>query len=118
MCIRDSRNVDDPPVTDNRKDTRMPLAWFRTYTAQSGKQGESFCTTAGASVDWLSEDLRRLMVNAIFHLTGHKDDIPAKTNVDFVGLYDPTPFGNHTNEEWSKMALKPGDFGLQTSKNE
>lgn len=110
--VLSGRNPDDPPVTDERKDTRMPLAWFRTYTAQSGKQGESFCTTCGASVDWLSEDLRRLMVNAVFYLTGHKNDIPAKTNVDFVGDYKPRPFGSHSNEDWSKMALRPADFGL------
>jgi hypothetical protein len=103
---------DDPPVTDKRKDTRMPLAWFKAYTAQSGKTGRSFCTTAGASVDWLSEDLRRLMVNAMLHLTGHEDRIPAKTNVDFVGDYQPKPFQNHSDDAWSKMALKPSDFGL------
>ncbi|MHC4878425.1 MAG: hypothetical protein ACYTGL_18415 [Planctomycetota bacterium] len=104
---------DDPPVQDDRKDTRMPLAWFKTYTSQSGKTGRSFCTTAGASVDWLSEDLRRLMVNAMLSLTGHEADIPARTNVDFVGKYQPSPFGSHTTAEWTQMALKPADFGLE-----
>lgn len=103
---------DDPPVTDDRKDTRMPLAWFRTYKAQSGKTGRSFCTTCGASVDWLSEDLRRLMVNTMIFLTGHEHEIPAKTNVDFVRKYQPRPFGSHTNAEWTKMGLKPAGFGL------
>jgi hypothetical protein len=103
---------DDPPVTDNRKNTRMPLAWFKTYTAQSGKTGRSFCTTAGASSDWLSEDLRRVMVNAIFHLTGHEKEIPAQTNVDIVGKYEPKPFRSYTDAEWKEMNLKPADFGL------
>ena len=103
---------DAPPVTDKRKDTRMPLAWFKNYTAPSGKTGRSFCTTAGSSTDWLSEDLRRLMVNAIFHLTGHAEEIPARTNVDFVQKYEPKPFRNHSDEEWTAMGLKPGDFGL------
>ena len=107
---------DDPPVTDNRKDTRMPLAWFRTYKAQSGKTGRSFCTTSGASVDWLSEDLRRLMVNAMFSLTGHEDEIPGRTHVDFVGEYQPRPFGSLTDAEWAKMALKPADFGLTSGR--
>ena len=105
-------NPDSPPVTDDRKDTRMPLAWFKEYNAPSGKTGQSFCTTAGASVDWLSEDLRRVMVNAVFQLTGHTDKIPCKTNVDFVGEYTPGAFRNFTNEEWAKKALKPADFGL------
>jgi hypothetical protein len=106
----------DPPVTDKRKDTRMPLAWFKTYTAPSGKQGRSFCTTAGASVDWLEEDLRRLMVNAIFHLTGHEKDIPAKTEVDFVGGYNPTPYTSHTDEAWRAWGLRPASFGLGVGK--
>ncbi|MDA1018525.1 MAG: ThuA domain-containing protein [Planctomycetota bacterium] len=46
----------DPPVTDQRKDVRMPFAWFKTYTAPSGKQGRSFSTTAGASLDWLRDE--------------------------------------------------------------
>lgn len=102
----------DPPVTDDRKDTRMPLAWFRTYNSQSGKIGRSFCSTCGASVDWLSEDLRRLIVNAVFSLTGHENKIPSKTNVDFVGTYQPQPFGSLTDTEWTKKALKPADFGV------
>jgi hypothetical protein len=91
----------------------MPLAWFKTYTAPSGKTGRSFCTTAGASVDWLSEDLRRLMVNAMFHLTGHENEIPAKTNVDFVGKYEPGPFRDYSDDEWAEKALKPTDFGTK-----
>lgn len=104
-------NPDDPPVSDERKDTRMPLAWFKSYTAPSGKKGRSFCTTAGASVDWLNEDLRRLMVNAMFSLVGLDEKIPAKTNVDFVGPYKPTPFRSYTNEEWEAMRKRPSDFG-------
>ena len=107
---------DSAPVTDDRKDTRMPLAWFRTYEAQSGETGRAFCTTSGASVDWLSEDLRRLMVNAMFYLTGHENQIPSKTNVDFVTDYQPTPFGSHTDDEWAKLGLKPADFGLSGGK--
>ena len=102
----------DPPVADDRKETRMPLAWFKTYTAQSGETGRSFCTTSGASVDWLSEDLRRLMVNAVFFLTGHENEIPSRTNVDFIGEYHPTPFGSLTDDQWKASGLKPADFGL------
>ncbi len=90
----------------------MPWAWFKTYTAPSGKQGQSFCTTAGASVDWLEEDIRRLMINAALYLTGHEKEIPAKANVDFIGSYKPTPFGSLTDDEWNKLALRPADFGL------
>jgi Concanavalin A-like lectin/glucanases superfamily/Trehalose utilisation len=100
-------NPNDPPVADDRKDVRMPFAWFKTYAAPSGKQGRSFTTTAGASLDWLNEDLRRMMVNAVFSLTGHERDIPAKTNVEFVDSYSPKPTGSLSDQEWADAKLTP-----------
>ena len=105
-------NPMDPPVTDKRKDVRMPFAWFKTYTAPSGKEGRSFTTTAGASLDWQSEDLRRLMVNAIYSLTGHEKDIPEKSNVNFIGEYKPKPTGALSNEAWTALKLTPATFAI------
>jgi hypothetical protein len=107
-------NATDPPVTDSRTNIRMPFAWFKTYTAPSGKQGRSFTTTAGASLDWQSEDLRRLMVNAILSLTGHEKDIPERTNVSFVGDYHPKPTGALSNETWAELKLTPSSFAIGT----
>jgi len=104
----------DPPVTDQRKDTRMPFAWFKTYTAPSGKQGRSFATTAGASLDWLSEDLRRLMVNAMLSLTGHEKEIPERTNVSFVEEFKPRPTGAIADAVWAAGKLTPADFATKT----
>jgi len=106
-------NPKDPPVTDKRKDVRMPFAWFKTYTAPSGKEGRSFTTTAGASLDWQSEDLRRLMVNAIYSLTGHEKDIPEKSNVNFIGEYKPKPTGALSNEAWTALKLTPATFAIK-----
>jgi len=103
----------DPPVTDHRKDTRMPLAWFKNYTAPSGKQGRSFTTTAGASLDWLNEDLRRLMVNAMLSLTGHEQKIAAKTNVAFIDDYKPKPTGAISDADWATAKLTPRTFAIQ-----
>lgn len=105
-------NPMDPPVTDKRKDVRMPFAWFKTYTAPSGKEGRSFTTTAGASLDWQNEDLRRLMVNAIYSLTGHEKDIPEKSNVNFLGEYKPKPTGALSNEAWTALKLTPATFAI------
>lgn len=102
----------DPPVTDNRKDVRMPFAWFKTYTAPSGKQGRSFTTTAGASLDWQSEDLRRLMVNAMLSLTGHEKEIPEKTDVSFVDEYKPQPTGAIPDAGWNAAKLTPASFAI------
>ena len=106
-------NPMDAPVTDKRKDVRMPFAWFKTYTAPSGKEGRSFTTTAGASLDWQSEDLRRLMVNAIYSLTGHEKDIPEKSNVNFIGEYKPKPTGALSNEAWTALKLTPATFAIK-----
>ena len=108
--VLSGRTPESSPVTDERKDTRMPLAWFRSYKAQSGKTGRAFCTTSGASVDWLSEDLRRLMVNVIFDLTGHTHEIPVETDVDFIMEYQPSAFGSLTDAQWRTKALTPDDF--------
>jgi len=104
----------DPPVIDQRKDVRMPFAWFKTYTAPSGKQGRSFTTTAGASLDWLNEDLRRMMVNAMMSLTGHEKDIPERTVVTFVDDYQPRPTGAIPDATWAAEKLTPASFAPQS----
>jgi len=109
-------NPTDPPVTDQRKETRMPFAWFKNYTTPSGKSGRSFTTTAGASLDWLSDDLRRLMVNAMLSLTGHEKEIPEKTDVTFIDRYDPKPTGALTDAVWAAQKLTPASFGMTPSK--
>jgi type 1 glutamine amidotransferase len=103
-------NPTDEPVNDARKDVRMPFAWFRTYTAPSGALGRSFTTTAGASLDWLNEDLRRLFVNAVFSLSGLESAIGAKTDVTFVGDYQPKPTGMLPDAAWAKLMLTPSHF--------
>jgi hypothetical protein len=103
-------NPTDAPVTDARKDVRMPFAWFRNYIAPSGAQGRSFTTTAGASLDWLNEDLRRLFVNAVFSLSGLEGAIGEKTDVSFVGDYQPKPTGMLSDAVWAALKLTPSHF--------
>ncbi|MHC4995728.1 MAG: ThuA domain-containing protein [Planctomycetota bacterium] len=103
---KDSKALDGP-----KNDPMMALAWTRTYTAPSGKKGRAFCTTMGASVDFLSEDLRRLIVNAAYHLTGLK--VPQRANVDYVDGYDPSFYGFIREEGyWQKLGLTPAKLGL------
>src|SRR5690606_4670198 len=96
----------DGAVMDERNNPMMPLVWTRTYTGRSGKPSRIVCTTMGASVDLLSEDLRRLLVNSVYWGLEMEDQIPEKANVDLVGTFEPTfyGFGNH------KKGLKPSDF--------
>jgi hypothetical protein len=71
----------------------MPVAWIRSYNSASGKKAKIFTTTMGSSVDLISEDLRRLIVNACYWGIGMENQIPAQNNVQVVGEYNPTMFG-------------------------
>ena len=75
-------------------DPMMPIAWIRTRMGPSGTTGRVFATTMGAAVDFQSEGLRRLVVNAAYWCLGMEARIPPEgTSVEVVGRYEPTPFG-------------------------
>jgi hypothetical protein len=89
----------------------MPLAWLREYAVMGGKTGRAFCSTMGASVDFENADLRRLVVNATYHLTGLA--VPASANVTPVDPYRGTFYGSiRKKDAWKNRALKPADLGL------
>lgn len=89
----------------------QPFAWVRPYTAPNGTKATSFCTTAGASVDLVSEDLRRLIVNASYFLTGL--EVPAKADVDYVDAFYPSFYGFIRDKSfWPGQDMQPGDYGL------
>ena len=97
---------DDKPLEGKKNDPMMPIAWTKTYKSSSGKTGRAFTTTMGASQDLSSEGLRRLLVNASYWALGMEGKIPARSNVDLVGEFAPTPFGHSTY----KKGLKPDDL--------
>lgn len=100
-------------VAGAKNNPMMPLAWLRDYTAPNGTtSGRAFCTTMGAAVDLTSEDLRRLVVNAAYHLTGLK--VPARADVTYVDAYAPTFYG-FNRDYWLQRGLKPADFALGKS---
>jgi hypothetical protein len=71
----------------------MPVAWTKSYALESGKKGKVFTTTMGSAIDFLNEDLRRLIVNASYWALGIEEKSPEKANVNIVGTYHPTMFG-------------------------
>jgi type 1 glutamine amidotransferase len=96
----------DPPLEGPKNDPMMPVAWTRTYTGAGGRPARIFTTTMGSSQDLLSEGFRRLLVNATYWALGLEDRIAAKSPVDIVGSYSPTPFkfGGH------QKGKQPADF--------
>ena len=97
-------------VAGGKNAPMMPLAWFREYQIPNGKKGRAFCSTMGAAVDFLSEDLRRLIVNATYELAGKQ--VPTKADVTFVDPFTPTFYGFLPVEAWTKRGAKPADFGM------
>ena len=100
------------PLDGEKNDPLQPFAWVREYTAPNGTtKGRAFCTTAGAAVDLVSEDLRRLVVNASYFLTGL--EVPAEADVAYVDPYYPSFYGFVRDETyWSGRDLRPSDFAL------
>lgn len=102
------------PIDGPKNNPMMPLAWLREYKSPGGATGQAFCTTMGAAVDLVSEDARRLIVNAAYHLTGL--EVPKEAAVDFVDPYHPSFYGFvRDKDHWAKRNLRPEDFGLGKS---
>ncbi len=100
---------DDEPLEGPKNDPMMPIAWTKTYEAESGKKGRVFTSTLGAATDLTAEGSRRLFVNAAYWCLGMEDQIPEKSNVEIVGKYEPRPFRNNGFQP----GLKPADHKLE-----
>ncbi len=114
-AVTDSLEPDSKILDDDKRNKPMqPLVWLRSYDSPSGKQGKSLATTAGASVDFLDEDLRRVVVNGAYYLLGL--EVPEKADVEPVDAYDPSFFGFHREKGYFKNRnLRVSDFELGKS---
>ena len=106
---------DSKPIDGPKNNPMMPVAWVREYTAPNGTtKGKSFCTTMAASVDLKNEDMRRMIVNAAYFLSGL--NVPAKADVTYVDPYEPTMYGfNNAPDFYKNRNLKVGDLVLGKS---
>ena len=101
-------------LVEGKNDPMQPLAWLHPYEAPNGKGGTTFCTTMGASVDLVSEDLRRLLVNAAYHLTGLK--VPQNADASYVDPFYPSFYGFiRDKNHWPSLDMQPSDYGLGKS---
>jgi len=97
----------DEPLVGPKNEPMMPVAWTKSYQLPGGKKGQVFNTTMGSSTDLVNEGLRRLVVNAAFHLSSLK--VPEKANVDLVGEFKPLAYGF----KGFKPGVKPVDHELK-----
>ncbi len=58
----------------------------------------------------MNEGVRRMLVNACYWALGMESRIPARSNVDVVGEYRPSPFGFRQTQAW-KPGARPADAG-------
>ena len=81
----------------------QPVAWTREFDNTGDKDNRIFTTTMGASSDLIDENLRRLIVNAVFW--GLELDVPQKAEVE-AAKFNPTFYSFKAY----KVGLKPADF--------
>jgi len=86
----------------------MAVAWTRLYKNEAGAENRIFCTTLGAATDLQSEGLRRVIVNAVYWGLGL--DVPARSDVDYVGEFHPTMYGF----DGYKKGIKPSDHEIKS----
>lgn len=99
----------DRPVSGERNEPMMPVAWTRENPSGQGRTGRVFTTTMGAATDLESEGLRRLLVNAAYWCLGLEEKIAPTANVDLVGRYKPSPFGFGGH----RKGVRPSDHQLE-----
>ncbi len=105
--VTETLKPDSKAVAGKKNDPMMPIAWTKTYKTATEKTARVFTTTMGASQDFEFEGTRRLIVNGSLWALGLEEKIPAKTNVELVGEFKPTPFKAY--KEWPGKA-KPEDL--------
>ena len=81
----------DSPANPAKKP--LPVAWWKTYTGETGKRGRAFVTTMGHPADFRDADFRRLLANACYWALGMEDRIDARRSVEFTTPYNPSPIG-------------------------
>lgn len=110
-------NASDPPASYTKRrradgaeqpvnDPMMPVAWCRELPRPDGTAQRIFCTTLGAASDLADEDLRRLVVNAVYWSFGLF--VPGRADVRVVDPYTPSPyrFGGF------RRGLRPADHAI------
>jgi type 1 glutamine amidotransferase len=100
---------DSAPVEGAQNAPRMPLVWLRERELAGGVRQRVVCSTIGAAVDLQSEDLRRLLVNAVYWCAGLEAAIPERAAVEPLRPYDPTTFGFGG----FRRGLRPSDFAAR-----
>ncbi len=99
-----SLDAASPAVVGSKNNPMMPVAWTKT-----NKTSRVFTTTLGASQDFASTGVRRLLVNACYWAVGMEERIPATSNVNIVGEFKPNPF----RTDGFRKGVRPSDLIIE-----
>ncbi|MDQ8180614.1 PVC-type heme-binding CxxCH protein [Pelagicoccus sp. SDUM812005] len=110
-AVTESLEPDSAIVDGPQNKPMMPLAWLKDYPTPDGNgSGICFATTAGAAYDLQVEDLRRLFVNAAYHLLDLP--VPEKADVTLVDPYTPSFYGFQAKDYFLKRGLRVSDYRM------
>lgn len=112
-AVTETLDPDSKIISGEKNNPAQAAIWLREYTAPSGKMGTALTSTMGASVDFKSAGLRRVVVNGVFHLAGLK--VLPKANVNPVDRFQPTFFSVNSKEYYDEIKLTPASFDLGKS---
>ncbi len=114
-AVTESLRPDSPNVEGDKNDPMQPFVWLHKYRKPNGSgHGQALCTTGGASVDFLNEGMRRIVVNGAYYLTGR--EVADKADVDSVDPFHPSFYGFIREPGyWKDLNLRPEDFDLGKS---
>jgi hypothetical protein len=104
VATRNTANIN----IENPNEPMMPIVWSKTYQIEQGKEGMAITSTIGASADLLNAPLRRLFVNAVFHLLDLS--VPDSADVSLIGDFEPTQFQFHSDDYWTKKNMRISDL--------
>ncbi len=103
--VQEGMQPTSPAVVGAVNQPRMPLVWIQERQSESKQPQRVLCSTIGAATDFACEDLRRLLVNAVYWGCGLEDQIPERAQVAPVVPYQPSAFGFGTY----RRGVKPAD---------
>lgn len=86
----------------------MPVAWIRTYQVPGATPGRAFAATIGSSTDMVNESVRRMYVNAVFHLLDLP--VPEAATVELVGSYAPSAYAFKADSFWVAKQAQIADL--------
>lgn len=92
----------------NPNEPMMPIAWTKSYQLPGGAIGTSFTSTIGSSTDMVNEGVRRLLVNATYHLLDL--EVPERASAELAGEYNPSAYNFQKDEYWVTKNLKVADY--------